>query len=113
MENKNNQLQQKKMLVRLSTLPTDLVRLTMEFCLHRHRLPYPWVRAFNACLHQLPKRSRVTRFGKTFVRYEHFPDDSYPYRKPRKRMVRADYAVAFGNHRIQMEEVVFDVLGNV
>ena len=99
-----------------NALPADLLRLTMEFCLHRHRLPYRWNQAFNACIRELPKRARTTRFGKTFVRYERFPDEdlflSCPYRKPQKRMVRTDYTVAFGNHRIQMEEVAFDIVDN-
>ena len=87
----------------------------MEFCLHRHRLPYRWNQAFNACIRELPKRARATRFGKTFVRYERFPDEALfprPYRKPRKRMVRTDYTVAFGDHRIRLEEVAFDIVDN-
>lgn len=102
------------MVTRLSTLPADLRRLTMEYCLHRHCLPYRWNQAFNACIRELPKRLRVKTLGKTFVRYERFPGEdlfsSRPYRKPRKRMVRTDYAVAFGNHRIRLEEVAYDVV---
>ena len=98
----------------LASLPSDLLRHTMEFCLHRHRLPYRWNRAFNACVRELPKRVRATRFGKTFVRYERFPDEalfsSRPYRKPRKRMVRTDYVVAFGNYCLCLEEVAYDVV---
>ena len=74
----------------------------------------PMNQAFNACIRDLPKRLRVKTMGKTFVRYERFPGEdlfsSCPYRKPRKRMVRTDYTVAFGNHRIRLEEVAYDVV---
>ena len=95
----------------LINLPLELEYHIMEFCLHKHLLPYKWNKNYNNCMHELSECFQVTKVRNS---YKLYPDEShyvsYPYREARKRPIFKNYYMEFRNFDIKMVEVTFDFI---
>ena len=94
---------------RITKLPIDIRRVTMEFILYKHELPYRWNEVFNKCMSELPRCERMKRFGKKYARYKLISGESLDNMfEKHKRIIKYDYFVKFGKGIIMFEELEYD-----